>query len=258
MIRQDRLTDVMRRIAENQERDFRWRCLRALLAPYLDGARDVLDAGCGSGHLAREALLRGARVTAVDLAPEMLDAARATCAGVAGSLTLRQLDLAHLDALQPRRFDRVLAIDVLEHVEDDAAALRHVAALLRSGGLAVVLVPAIPALYGPRDRTEGHYRRYSPRRLRAAMEGAGLRVTTLRFWNLTSLPIVLVFEKLMRRNIYDDGARYMGSSPLKRLANEALAATLHAERVLPVPIGLSLLAVGELPASDRREVAAPA
>jgi SAM-dependent methyltransferase len=232
----------MLRIAANQDRDFRWRCLRDLLLPYL-GPGDVLDAGCGSGHLTREALAGGARVTAVDLSLEMLETTRQTCAAFTARLQMRRLDVAGVEALQPARFDRALAIDVLEHVHDDAGTTRQLAGLLRPGGSLVVLVPAVPAFYGTRDRSEGHYRRYSAPRLKRMLEEAGLTVMRLRYWNLTSVPLVLLFEKLLRRNMYDDGTRYLGGSPFKRAANELLAAALGLERHIPAPIGLSLLAV---------------
>jgi len=242
-VNQERLTDVMLRIAANQERDFRWRSLRSLLLPYL-GPGDLLDAGCGSGHLSLEALRRGANVTAVDLSPEMLDVTRRTCAAYTGHLQVRQLDMASIGLLEPARFDRILSIDVLEHVKDDMSAARHLARLLKPKGVMVILVPAMPSLYGPRDRAEGHYRRYSRHRLRHMLTQAGLHVTRLRYWNATSLPLVLLFEKLLRRNMYDDGTRYLSGSLWKRLANELLAGLLGAERHVALPAGLSLLATG--------------
>lgn len=228
----------------------RGRFFADVLRPLLSGrAVTLLDAGAGDGWFAQRLADEHPSLSVICFDPGYVGDTRP--ANSDGRVT-------YVATQPPGPFGVITLLDVLEHVEDDAAALKKIAALLSPGGLAVVLVPAIPALYGPRDRSEGHFRRYSARRLRAAMEGAGLRVATMRAWNLTSLPLVLAFEKVLRRNIYDDGARYMGESTWKRLANEALAATLHVERVLPVPIGLSLLAVGELPAGDRQEGAAPA
>ena len=73
-------------------------------------------------------------------------------------------------------FDLVLVLDVIEHVEDDASFVREVLARLRSGGTAVVSVPAWPWLYGPHDVHLGHCRRYFPAAARSLLSAAGLEV----------------------------------------------------------------------------------
>ncbi len=73
--------------------------------------------------------------------------------------------------------DTVVALNVIEHIPEDVAALRSVAGMLAPGGRAVVLVPALPALYGSLDRELQHARRYRRAGLRAAFSAAGLRVT---------------------------------------------------------------------------------
>jgi SAM-dependent methyltransferase len=69
--------------------------------------------------------------------------------------------------LHGRRFDCVLYIDVLEHIEDDAGELRRATELLAPGGVVVVLSPAHQWLYTPFDKAIGHYRRYTRADLRA-------------------------------------------------------------------------------------------
>jgi SAM-dependent methyltransferase len=70
------------------------------------------------------------------------------------------------------RFDTILYIDVLEHIEDDRRELAACAARLRAGGHVVVLAPAHQALYSPFDQAIGHFRRYSQRTLLAAAPSA--------------------------------------------------------------------------------------
>jgi SAM-dependent methyltransferase len=83
------------------------------------------------------------------------------------------------------RPDSCVCINVLEHVEDDRAALCHMAATLTPGGDIVLLVPAFAALYGPIDRKLGHYRRYNRDSIREVAMAAGLRVRKLRYMNVT-------------------------------------------------------------------------
>ena len=71
-------------------------------------------------------------------------------------------------------------MNVLEHIVDDAQALRDLAAVTKPGGRIVLWVPAYMQLYGDFDRKVGHFRRYTPKTVSAAVERAGLRVRYVR------------------------------------------------------------------------------
>ncbi|MGH2743755.1 MAG: class I SAM-dependent methyltransferase [Thermoleophilaceae bacterium] len=85
-------------------------------------------------------------------------------------------------------FDMVLCQNVLEHVEDDYAAVATMAAALRPGGRLALLVPAHPRLFGSLDRSFGHHRRYTRRRLLDLARGADLEVRELYSFNLLGVP----------------------------------------------------------------------
>jgi SAM-dependent methyltransferase len=96
----------------------------------------------------------------------------------------RRLDLAtgHLDVGPP--VSTVLAINVLEHLEDDRGALRALARTVAPGGRVVIWVPGYEQLYGDFDRAVGHVRRYTPATLREAFLGAALEPELVRPVNL--------------------------------------------------------------------------
>ena len=73
-------------------------------------------------------------------------------------------------------FDTVIFLNVLEHLADDAGALRNVYAALENGGIAVVLVPYGPKLFGTLDEVLGHRRRYTEKQLIAVGQSAGFKV----------------------------------------------------------------------------------
>lgn len=79
-------------------------------------------------------------------------------------------------------FDMVCAFEVLEHFEDDVAALREWASLLRRGGHVLVSVPAWQRFFGPADEAAGHYRRYAPDELRSRFAEAGLHPEWVRLY----------------------------------------------------------------------------
>ena len=72
--------------------------------------------------------------------------------------------------------DAALALDVIEHLDDDRAAIRRLGSLVRPGGVLIVSVPALPELFTEFDAIQGHRRRYLPETLRAAFAGSGLEL----------------------------------------------------------------------------------
>jgi SAM-dependent methyltransferase len=79
-------------------------------------------------------------------------------------------------ALAARRFDTILTTNVIEHIEDDGAAARHMHDLLSPGGHIVVLVPGGPRLYCDLDRGLGHFRRYTRQTLWRLLSASGFEV----------------------------------------------------------------------------------
>lgn len=155
----------------------RW--ILASVQPYL-GPR-VLEVGLGHGGVA--ALLpQGTEYVGVDLDPRVIQKARELLPRaqfIEGDIT----SAATLERLGERSHDCVLCLNVLEHVEDDGAAVRHLLRLVRPGGRLVLFVPAFQALFNDLDRLAGHVRRYGKAQLTALVTGAGGRVVRARYFN---------------------------------------------------------------------------
>lgn len=209
-------------------------------------ARRVLSVGSGP----REGMrwLRGIAGTSGFIAGTDGDPTGALRASSAPSGDAPPLVVAAADAppFAPRSFDVVLALDVIEHLDDDAAALRACHELVSSGGLLVVTVPAGPSLWGRQDVVSGHRRRYTRRTLAGAFARAGLpRPSRLAYFNSLLYPPVAAVRwtrRLLRAP--GSGSDFDGARP--GLVNDALAAIFRAERHLvgrvPFPAGVSLLA----------------
>ena len=151
-----------------------------LIAPHCGS--DLLEVGAGLGEFAAQFTgLRRHVVTDVD--PGAV-AAMAERFRERPEVEARRLDLSagHVDTGPP--LSTVLAVNVLEHLEDDQGALRVLAGAVEPGGRIVIWVPGYEQLYGEFDRSVGHVRRYTPRTLRDAFEGAGLRPDVVKPVNL--------------------------------------------------------------------------
>ena len=138
--------------------------LRAAMTPFISG--DVLEVGAGIGAT-MDALRAGRERSWTCLEPDASMAARLR-ERVSGERRETTVVAGTIGDLPPdARFDAVLYVDVLEHIEDDAAEVRRAAARLTRGGHLVVMSPAHQFLYSPFDRRIGHFRRYDAAQLRA-------------------------------------------------------------------------------------------
>jgi SAM-dependent methyltransferase len=204
------------------------------LAPHIGG--DVLEIGSGIGNLS--GLIVGAARSAVltDAEPRYLAALARTFAGRADVAVLRwDLDGPPPQQIAGRRFDTIVGVNVIEHVQDDQALATRLAALLKPAGKLVVYVPACPFAYGSLDRALGHRRRYTPGQLDALLAGAGLAAQPATYMNFLGLVGWLVNGRVLR-------ARRL--SRLQIALFDRLMPLLALEDRVRLPLGLGLHAVG--------------
>ncbi len=144
----------------------------------------VLEAGCGIGNLTTR-LLGVERLVAVDLDPVFVSHVERNY-GHLENVAVRQMDLEDETGYRPllaEELDTVVSVNVLEHLRDDAAAVRGFFEVLVPGGRACILVPAGPELFSPADEAMGHHRRYDADGLRRLLSDAGFVVESVRPFN---------------------------------------------------------------------------
>jgi SAM-dependent methyltransferase len=196
----------------------------------------ILDAGCGSGRTLDE-LARLGSTTGIELNPRGLEAARARGHEVAAAAV-------ELIPDPDGSFDLVTCLDVIEHTEDDVAALAELARVTKPGGHLIVTVPAHPRLWSRHDEINNHLRRYTRRTLRAAAREAGWEIARETGFNVAYLlPAALV--RIMRRGGRGSASELHLTPPWldAALATPLLAEAALIRRGIDLPPGLSLLAV---------------
>lgn len=200
--------------------------------------RRVLEVGAGIGNFT-ELLLDRELVVPTDISRVCLDRL-AERLGPRLSAAPQLLDLGHPsgdDDWAAYRFDTIICMNVLEHVEDDARALSFMHATLAPAGRAVILVPAFMSLHGTIDRAIGHHRRYTRRTLLPPMEAAGFRVERAFYMNVIGMAGWFWNNRI--RRIEEEDSSQIG------LFDDYIAPWAERlERLVPPPFGLSLIAVG--------------
>jgi SAM-dependent methyltransferase len=215
--------------------------------------RRVLDVGCGAGNMFHH-LARYGSVQGLDSNARPLAIARQRGYDVQqGSAT----QMPFPDAT----FDLVAALDVVEHVPDDAAVLAECRRVCRPGGFVIVTVPAFQWLWSHNDEINGHQRRYTRAELRSRLEDAGLAVRRATYNNFVIfLPAAALM--LLRRGAAkaprlaapttDDDAYQVEMEPAPPALNAALDVVERMEacilRHADLPAGTSLIALAQKPA----------
>jgi glycosyltransferase involved in cell wall biosynthesis len=157
------------------------------IRPYI--GKRVLEIGAGMGNLTRLLLAGRKRYVATDIDREHLERLKNRLAN------RPNLETAELNAVEPDgqeafrgQMDTVVCLNVLEHIQDAAGALRNIRSLLEDGGRAVILVPCGQSIYNSLDEELGHFLRYSEDQLRQSMTEAGFEVETVLRFNRASRP----------------------------------------------------------------------
>ncbi|HET8614108.1 MAG TPA: class I SAM-dependent methyltransferase [Actinomycetales bacterium] len=212
----------------------RW--LTDLVEPYLGD--DPVELGSGLGDYAATWARDGRHVTATDADPSRAAHLRRRFAGDP-HVSVRDLDVSHPYTGQ---HSCLVAMNVLEHIEDHVGALRAAHSLLRPGGHVVMFVPAFELAMSRFDREVGHVRRYRVRTLRRAYLDAGLEVGRVHYVNAPGLLAWVVGMRLMGMTPHD--------GPTVRLWDRAVMPVARAvERRVRPPFGQSVFAVGRVPLS---------
>ena len=230
-----------RRMFEAEETQWWYAGMRAISFSLLEGSlapgSRILDAGCGTGlnldHLGAHGIAVG-----VDLSDEALRFCRQRGAAVA------RADLLALPFADDS-FDCVTSFDVLYHrwVEDDGAALREMARVLKPGGVLFLRVPALKMLWGAHDDAVHSRHRYTRGEVRRLLLGQGLDVLRLSYGMSLLFPVIAVrrwLDRLTGRRGSDVGFL---PAPLEWAFRSLLMLEARLVKRVSLPLGASVFAL---------------
>ena len=197
----------------------------------------ILDLGCGTGRNLVELEKFGGSV-GLDVESKALSYCRER-----GRDMLVQASAESLP-FRSTSFDLVIALDLLEHLDDDIESARDVWRILQPGGQFILFVPAYRWLWGPQDDVSHHRRRYTPQRLNAVLHQAGFRVDRVTHANLFLLPIILAgrrYLRVMHKSV--DTENNLHPSWLNGFLRLIFSTERYLLKFVNLPLGVSLLAV---------------
>ena len=234
---------VYDRMAAHDTTHWWYRARRDILTDYLKrwgnlpGDARILEIGCGTGHNL-PMLAQFGEVDAIEIDEDAGKFAAERLGKPIGTAPLPELTGVPRGA-----YDLVAVLDVIEHVENDVAALSAIAECLKPGGRILITVPAHQWMWSAHDVVNHHHRRYSKTTLTQSLRAAGLGWQKLGYFNSLLFPAAVAQRavgKLTGKQDSDD-------SPPPKPLNMAFETIFRIERHLlgriPLPPGLSIIAL---------------
>ena len=234
---------VYERMAEVDELHWWYRARRKVLEALIE--RDIplpkdaciLEVGCGTGHNLKM-LEKFGTVDGVEIDAE----ARALAEKRLGR-KISPARLPELRGIPKGRYDLVAALDVVEHIEDDRAAIDGLGSRLKPGGKLLLTVPAHQWMWSAHDELNHHKRRYSKRQLARLIQDSPLRLDKIGYFNSILFPLAVGARLAARLTGGGGGDDKLPPKPVNYLFERAFAAERGLVGRIPLPAGLSLFAI---------------
>lgn len=196
----------------------------------------ILEIGCGTGHNL-EMLAEFGSVDGLEVDSEARSVAEKRHGKEIASAPLPDLEGVK------SRYDLIAALDVIEHIDDDSAALAAIAGRLKPGGKLLMTVPAHQWMWSAHDTANHHKRRYSKKGLKALIHASPLKLDRIGYFNSVLFPLAVAARGLGRLTGREDSDDKLPPRPVNALFEKLFEAERYAVGRLPLPPGLSLFAV---------------
>ncbi len=212
------------------------------IKPYVKG--HLLEIGSGIGNISQHFLLNNTNTTLTDLRQSYCDVLEQKFKNYPNLKGIIKVNLTHPKfeteyAHLLGQFDSIVAMNVVEHIENDSLALANCYKLLSKGGHVIILVPAYQFLYNKFDTGLEHFRRYTKTRLTHLIKSNNFEIVHNQYFNFVGIAGWFVTGSILRKESIPEGQ--MG------LYNKLVPAIKIVDKIVFNTMGLSTVCVGRKP-----------
>ncbi|HSW97485.1 MAG TPA: class I SAM-dependent methyltransferase [Candidatus Saccharimonadales bacterium] len=212
-------------VAKNYNKWIAEQCLQHIKSP-------LLEVGSGTGNISKFFLSKKG-VTLSDIDAGLVKTLKKKFSQK--SVSIQKIDISK-KLTKRNKYQTIVAINVLEHIQDDKKAIKNMHALLQKGGKIILLVPAKKFAYTEFDRLLGHHRRYEKEKLKKLTEKSGFITEKIYYFNFVGLWSWILRSKMEKSH---------SLKPYQVAIFDKIVPYLKViEKVIPVPVGVSLILVG--------------
>ena len=235
--------EVYEAMAEHDERHWWYRARRRVVAELirrkvpLPKDAKLLEIGCGTGHNL-PMLGEFGQVDALEVDP----IARGMAEKRLGRTVLSS-PLPALEGVPDDTYDMVAALDVVEHIPDDIAALEGIARVLKPGGKLLMTVPAHQWMWSAHDVVNHHQRRYSKGGFKRLVDNSPLKLEAIGYLNSLLFPLAMAQRLGSKITGKEDANLAPPAEPINQVLERVFALERRVIGRIPLPPGLSLFAV---------------
>ncbi len=207
------------------------------IEPYCSG--NILEIGSGIGNISKHFIAKDATISLTDIRDNYVDILKEnyaqTTVGIF-NLDITESDFENKFSDKLESYDTIFALNVVEHIKDDALAIKNAKKLLRSGGKLVILVPAYQWMYNSFDTALEHYRRYTKKGLKSIMSKE-LKIIHSQYFNVFGMAGWFVSGKVMKKKTIPRNQM--------ELYDKLIWLSKTLDKVVFNKVGLSVICVGQ-------------
>ena len=202
---------------------------------------EILEIGSGIGNISKFVIADGHSITLSDYNEEYCEALKKNFKDHKNVRKILRIDLLHPEFQTEyiackEKYDSIFLLNVIEHIENDLAAIKNCRYLLRSHGTIILLAPAYSWLFCSFDKQLGHYRRYSLQSLKLLLEKNNFTILRSSHFNFAGIFGWLLFGKILNQ-------RMLTKNEMS-IFNKIVPVAKLLDKLFAKKIGLSVIATG--------------